>query len=184
MIKTAEQIAQEAASSLITVEQYDPPDGDYWVCIGRSPTHSGDAHLYSNKDDAEYDASLFRRNAAPIILAAIREDRGQPVAPSPVPDAMLADIRAGMADHGSEWWDDPWEANTILFDHVAHQDAVIADQSRAIALMQNDSGQYQAGVEAGIRRAVTAAQKRMEGYATQEELDGLLAAIEAAVAGN
>src|SRR4051812_25636679 len=90
-----EEIARECAEALITVEDTDPPSGESWVCVGRSPTRSGDAHLYRNRQDAEYDAAIYRDNAAPLVAAALRRLRDEMNAgplPPPASAARLAEI--------------------------------------------------------------------------------------------
>lgn len=111
-----EEIAREAAEALITVEPYEPEDGEYWVAVGRSSKSTGDLNIYRNKRDAEYDADLLRNNSVAHFLAAIAKARRQLPVESPVTEERLDDIQKATRV-GS-----PWGVSTVTRDLLAHID--------------------------------------------------------------
>lgn len=148
-VKTIEEVAREAAERLITVEKYEPEDGTYWVCIGRCPTQSGDAHLYHNPIDAEHDCRLYRENSVPIIAAAIEEYCRQGVTSPGMTDERLKEIEAWASEALSpsyecfaELIEEVYFLRRLMADDLDRGVAKELDQARAECARLKESLRY------------------------------------------
>ncbi len=151
MDEIIDRLARGCAEAIITVQPYDPEDGQWWVCVGRSVTQSGDAHLYGNKADAEYDAAIYRDNAAPFIADALRGFARTPPWPSPVSEERLAQIDDRCEDllDSMDQYSSESHVGCLLRDqrtHVAHLTHLVRAMSA-----ESEGLIYGTGFDAGRR---------------------------------